>query len=492
MNITHRCILFSVVAAAASAALAAGPQYTLTTLASFYGTNGSGHNPIAGLIADPTGNLYGTTYQGGANGDGTVFKVANDANHTLSTLASFNSTNGANTTGYGPAADLIADTAGNLYGTTVYGGASSNYGTVFKVANDANHTLSVLTSFNSRNGGNPGAGLIADTAGNLYGTTYSGGNLTLNNGTGYGTVFKVANDANHTLTTLISFNNTNGANPSAGLIADAAGNLYDTTVYGGNLTFNDGMGYGTVFKVANDANHTLSTLASFNSTTGYLPYAGLIADPAGNLYGTTFGGGTSGVGTVFKVANNANHTLSTLVSFNTTNGANPAAGLIADAAGNLYGTTEYGGVYSDGTVFEVANNANHTLSTLVSFNRATGFNTTGYGPAADLIADTAGNLYGTTEYGGVGGYGTVFELLVPEPSTSALLAIGCGLLIASRHFASAHFRRFKFHVSAGMLDMALVRLCRWSALTKPSVPGNLRKATVGDMWFHPLRGWQIR
>ena len=281
---------------------------------------------------------------------------------------------------------------------------------MFKVTNDANHTLSTLVSFNGTNGANPYASLITDAAGNLYGTTIHGG---INN---IGTVFKVANDANHTLSTLTSFNGTNLAGPFAGLIADAAGNLYSTTINGGS-----GL-YGTVFEVANDTNHTLSTLASFNLTNGAGPYAGLISDTAGNLYGTTNGGGASKSGTVFKVTNDANHTLSTLATFNGTNGAAPWDSLISDAAGDLYGTTQTGGVSNRGTVFEVANDASHTLTTLVSFNR-----TNGQYPYGGLIADSAGNLYGTTSSGGANGYGTVFELSpVPEPPALVLALAGLG------------------------------------------------------------------
>jgi uncharacterized repeat protein (TIGR03803 family) len=125
MKIIHRCVLFSLAWAAACAASAAGPQYTLTTLASFdYDTNGA--SPYAGLITDAAGNFYGTTHDGGAGNSGTVFKMANDANHTLSALATFNGTNGA-----GPYAGLASDAAGNLYGTTYAGGASGN-GTLCK------------------------------------------------------------------------------------------------------------------------------------------------------------------------------------------------------------------------------------------------------------------------------------------------------------------------------------------------------------------------
>jgi len=158
--------------------------------------------------------------------------------------------------------------------------------------------------------------------------------------------------AEYILKTLVNFNATNGAGPDANLIADSSGNLYGTTVFGG--TANDG----TVFEVANNANHTLSTLATFNGTNGGFPEAGLIADGNGDLFGTTnqLGAGADDDGTVYEVANNANHTLSTLVTFIGTNGAGSNASLSSDASANLYGTTSGLGYNSlnAGTVFEVA------------------------------------------------------------------------------------------------------------------------------------------
>jgi uncharacterized repeat protein (TIGR03803 family) len=329
MNIIKSCILLSLAATVACAgSTASAVQYTLTTLATFNGTNGS--NPYAGLIADASGNLYGTTRSGGANGYGTVFELA-AGTHALSTLATFNATNGDGSFG-----DLIADASGNLFGTTFNGGAN-NAGTVFKVA-AGTHALSTLASFNRTNGAYPYAGLIADASGNLYGTTEEGG---ANNA---GTVFKVAADT-HALSTLVTFNGTNGADPRGRLIADASGNLYGTTFWGG------ANGSGTVFEVANDVNHTLTTLATFNGANGAIPVAGLIFDASGNLYGTTAGGGANNRGTVFEVANDVNHTLTTLATFNGANGAIPEAGLIFDASGNLYGTTSEGGANGRGTVF---------------------------------------------------------------------------------------------------------------------------------------------
>jgi uncharacterized repeat protein (TIGR03803 family) len=273
------------------------------------------------------------------------------------------------------------------------------------------HAITTLASFNITNGQNPAGVLIADASGNLYGTTSYGG---ANNS---GTVFEVA-AGTHTLSTLASFNGTNGSTPYGGLIADANGNMYGTT-WGGGAT-----GNGTVYEVA-AGTHTLSALVSFNGTNGFWPWSRLIADASGNLYGTTYGGGANSDGTVFEVTAGT-HSLITLASFNGPNGISSFAGLLADASGNLFGTTYGGGNLTlhggggAGTVFEVTAGT-HELVTLVAFDDLDGAI-----PRCDLIADANGNLYGTTQSGGANGQGTVFELSpVPEPSTIVLA--GCGL-----------------------------------------------------------------
>src|SRR6266851_6211325 len=196
------------------------------------------------------------------------------------------------------------------------------------------------------------------------------------------------------LTPLVSFNGTDGAEPLAGLIADANGNLFGTTAFGGAL------GFGTVFEIAKTAGGYASTptvLVSFNRTNGAEPEAGLIADANGNLFGTTRFGGANGFGTVFEIAKTAGGYASTptvLVSFNRTNGAEPEAGLIADANGNLFGTTRFGGANRFGTVFEIAKTASGYATTptiLVSFCAQTNC-ADGAEPEAGLIADANGNL----------------------------------------------------------------------------------------------------
>ncbi len=376
---------------------------TFTTLVSFNGTSGT--NSCAGLIADTSGNLFGTTMNGGANNQGTVFEITKTANgfaSTPATLLSFSGTNGAT-----PSAGLIIDASGNLFSTTMNGGAN-NQGTAFEIAKGTQGFASApatLASFNGTNGANLQGGLIADTSGNLFGTTLNSG---ANN---HGTVFEIGKTANgfsSTPTTLLSFNGTNGATPSADLIIDASGNLFGTTSAGGANN------QGTVFEIAKTTNgfaSTPTTLASFNGTNGANPSAGLVADAAGDLFGTTSGGGANGVGSVFEIAKTTNGFASTpitLASFNGTNGANPSAGLVVDAAGDLFGTTHDGGANNLGTVFEIGKTANgfaSTPTTLLSFN-----GTNGATPSADLIIDASGNLFGTTSGGGANNQGTVFEL----------------------------------------------------------------------------------
>jgi uncharacterized repeat protein (TIGR03803 family) len=349
---------------------------TITTLASFNGTNGA--SPNGGLVMDSSGNLYGTTENGGASEtpDGTVFELAKGSS-TITTLASFNGSNGAS-----PYGSLIMDGSGNLYGTTAYGGGSnpgSNDGTIFELAKGSS-TFTTLASFNGTNDQASPSGLIMDSSGNLYGTTGSGG------ASEDGTVFELTKGSS-TITTLASFNGTNGYDPN-NLIMDGSGNLYGTTENGG--TANNGLG--TIFELANGSS-TVTTLASFNGDNGSAPQAGLIMDGSGNLYGTTF---FFQSGTVFELAKGSS-TITTLASFNGTNGGtNPSAGLIMDGSGNLYGTTTYGGASANGTVFELAKGSG-TITTLASFVG------NGDDPEAGLIMDGSGDLYGTT-------MSTVFEL----------------------------------------------------------------------------------
>ncbi len=403
-------------------------SYTEEVLYSFCPVSGctDGKVPTAGLIRDTAGNLYGTTSGGGAHGAGAVFKIDTTGKETV--VYSFCSVGGSSCTdGSNPFSGLIEDAAGNLYGTTLSGGAYSVVGgTVFKIDSAGEET--VLYSFcasNCLDGQGPEAGLLRDAAGNLYGTTGGGGAHS------DGTVFKL--DTTGKETVLYSFCSVGGTSctdgnfPFAGLIEDAAGNLYGTTQRGG------ANGRGTVFKV--DTTGTETVLYSFcsvggsNCTDGSSPGAGLIEDAEGNLYGTTLLGGANFTvnfgqdsGTVFKLDPTGKETV--LYSFcsvggsNCTDGFNPAAGVIEDAAGNLYGTTELGGADAHGTVFEV--NAAGQETVLYSFCAVANC-ADGWGPDAGVIEDASGNLYGTTSNGGGTYNGIVFKLAVSGTTATVTL-----------------------------------------------------------------------
>jgi uncharacterized repeat protein (TIGR03803 family) len=389
------------------------PSFSLNTLVSFDGTNGA--DPFATLIMDASGNLYGTTSRG-TFGLGTVFELAQGSG-TLTTLASFNGNNGSS-----PQAGLLMDSSGNLYGTTTNGGAYGN-GTVFELAKGSG-TLTALASFNGTNGSSPQAGLLMDSDGNLYGTTTNGGAYG-SSYRGFGTVFELARGTG-AINTLASFDGGNGDFPYAELIMDASGNLYGTTFEGGAYA------RGTVFELAKGSG-TITTLASFDGTDGLHPYAGLFMDASGNLYGTTVFGGpgfqdgvTTGYGTVFELAQGSG-TITTLASFDGTDGANPYAGLVMDSSGNLYGTTTNGGAGNVGTVFEVVQGSG-TITTLASFN-----GTNGSSPQAGLLMDSSGNLYGTTT-GENANDGTVFELVPYTPPTDSISGPTDGVTMQHRDF----------------------------------------------------------
>jgi uncharacterized repeat protein (TIGR03803 family) len=353
---------------------------TFTLLDSFDGTNGS--YPESALTQGLNGFLYGTTWGGGANGDGTVFKITPGG--TLTVAHSF-----AYSDGQSPSAGLILATNGNFYGTTYVGGAIG-YGTVFKVT--ANGALTTLHSFDGTDGGYPDGNVAQATNGNFYGTTQAGG---ANN---FGTVFEVTPSG--TLTSLYSFCSVSGCedgqNPYAGLIQATNGNLYGTTLYANT--------YGTIFQSTPAG--VVTTIVYFDYFNGAGPDDQLFQGTDGFLYGTTGGGGNNGYGTVFKTSTDG--TLTTIYNFSSTDGAYPYTGLIEGSDGKFYGTTNQGGsstscVGGCGTIFNVTSSG--TLTTLHSFDGADG----SY-PQSTLVQDTNGTFYGTARYGGANNEGTVFSL----------------------------------------------------------------------------------
>ncbi len=376
-------------------------QSALTLLYSFTPPP-DGKEPEAGVIMDPSGNLYGTTYFGGADGYGAVFELTNSSGiYTEKVLYSFTNSGGD---GDGPLGGLIMDSSGNLYGTTEGGGTSGN-GTVFELINSSGtYSEKVLYSFAiSPDGSAPYGSLIMDSSGNLYGATWAGG------GYNRGTVFELINSSgSYSEKVLYSFKTSDGdgENPAAGLIMDSLGNLYGTTYQGGSY------GYGTVFELTNSSGtYTEKVLYSFTNSggNGSNPLGGVILDSSGNLYGTTYHGGASGNGTVFELINaSGTYSEKVLYSFKTSpDGSGPYyEDLMMDSSGNLYGTTISGGSDEYGTVFELVNSSGaYGEKVLYSFTNSGG---NGDGPLGGVIMDSSGNLYGNTLWGGSYGDGSVF------------------------------------------------------------------------------------
>jgi len=361
---------------------------TMKVLYSFSG-NADGGQPYAKLIADPSGNGYGTTGVGGdlsgcpGLGCGVVFELTKAGKYTV--LYTFHGgADGAN-----PWSGLVRDSAGNLYGTTEAGG-SAGFGTVFQLSPSGQKTVLYNFQGNGTDGAYPFGQLISDGNGTFYGTTYKGGR------SNFGTVYKLSGAGETVLYSFKGFSD--GDYPYAGVVRDSAGNLYGTT-------FGDGLNsYGTVFRLSPSGKETV--LHSFSGgTDGGFPYYGsLVLDPATGIYGTTsFGGAHNYFGTVFKVDKKGQ--FSVIYSFsNGLDGGQPNASLIRDSSGNLYGATLSGGTNSHGVIFKMEESGNET----VLYNFAGG--TDPVSVQAPLLRDAAGNLYGTSIAGGSSGQGTVFKL----------------------------------------------------------------------------------
>ncbi len=347
-----------------------------------------GQQPWGGVVRDDAGNLYGVaTFAGtnqncGPSGCGNIFKLTPDG--TYSVLYNFDWDHGAN-----PASDLIRDAAtGDLYGTTLNGG-SGGAGTIFKLSSGG--TLTTLHAFNGTDGINPEGQLVRDNKGNFYGTAYGGG---ANN---KGVVYKLTAKGKLKILHAFAGGANDGWNPTnGGLARDRDGNLFGMTQFGGTSD------YGTIFRIARDGTFTL--MHSFvGGNDGRYPAAGLIADQSGNVYGTTQGGGgnnscTYGCGTVFSMTPDG--TVTVLHAFQGgSDGANPLAPLLRMKNGTLFGTTNDG---SKGTVFKLKPDGTEKI--LHTFGGAGD----GFEPLGGLARDADGNLYGTTDLGGANGLGTVF------------------------------------------------------------------------------------
>ena len=418
---------------------------TFTTLVSLDGSDGA--LSYAGVVQATNGSFYGTTYNGGTYGYGTVFKITSLGK--LTTLYSFCPT-GTCTDGMYPSSSLVQGANGNFYGTTFYGGPVGN-GNIFEITPTGQLTPIYLfctqkdSNGNCGDGSNPMPGLVLANDANFYGATTLGGDGIGSDCIAYGgcgTIFKMSPAGQ--LTTLHSFCNqlnsrgycADGDLPEGSLIQAANGNLYGTTFYGGANN------QGTVFEISPVGNLTVlySFCAQSSCADGANPKSALVQAPDGKFYGTTYGGGAtnarcpSGCGTVFEITPKGQVT--TLHAFCASgpcpDGAVAQTSLIQATNGNLYGTTVQGGIpFSAGTIFEITPNG--ALTTLHSFDYSDG-----QIPNGALMQATDGNIYGTTIYGGANSDGTVFRLVSglgpfvePQPSAGkagvTIVILGNGL-----------------------------------------------------------------
>jgi uncharacterized repeat protein (TIGR03803 family) len=371
-----------------------------------------GQYPGAGLLMDKVGNFYGTTWYGGLHNAGVVYELSRTSSGWQETvLHSF----GGTPDGYGPQATLLMDESGNLYGTTLSGGAFDE-GTVFELMRkptSSGWTEKILHSFdrNGLDGSFPNAGLVRDAYGNLYGSTYYGGPLSGCNGFGCGTVYELSSNSNGVWgeEVIFAFNPDGllGAEPADSLTLDQQGNLYGTTSNGG--PGGTPYGIGVVFELVSNGNNGWAEKVLYNFGSkmydGNNPLTNVIFDAAGNLYGTT-GDGAYTTGSVFELTpqSSGQWTFTQLCSF-----CYSPSPLSFDHAGNLYTTINQGGTYNYGYVLELVRptaGGKWQQTMLNNFDLADGS-----GPTGNLILDgSSDSIYGVTSYGGANLGGTVYEI----------------------------------------------------------------------------------
>jgi uncharacterized repeat protein (TIGR03803 family) len=373
-----------------------------TKLVYSFGGNADGEYTDTELVRDSAGNLYGTSVQGGVFGGGTVFQVSPAGVHTV--LYDF--TGGAD--GGEPYKGVTLDAQGNLYGTAVTGGGGScegGCGVVFKLSNDGGTwNQTVIHTFGGSDGSGPGSPVAIDKNGDVFGTTPTGG------ANGIGVVYQLREEAGawkfrviHTFTG----GDDGGGGSASRLLIDAAGNLYGVCTVGG------ANGFGTVFEMSqHQGQWQLTTLYAFkDSPDGALPYGGLIADKAGNFYGTTYYAGANDLGTVYQLTKiNGAWTERVLYSFQGgSDGGSPISTLVADAAGNLYGTTSEGGAAACGcgTIFKMSRDSTGKWTETVA-SRFPGTPQPGFAYNG-LVADPSRIFYGATVHGGSSNDGAIYK-----------------------------------------------------------------------------------
>lgn len=362
------------------------PAQIFTTL---YGFNDAdGNFPLTALIQDEAANLYGTTVYGGSGAYGVVFMLNTSGVETV--LHSFSGTDGKSLE-----APLVIDSVGNLYGTASYGGAY-NYGSIFEI--DVAGTETTLHSFagGASDGCTPLQGLVIDESGNLYGTTFNCGAY------GNGTVFEL--DSAGKMTILHSFTGgRDGSGPEGGhLVRDKSGNLYGVTFGGGSKACPNGCG--VLYRLG--TNHTLSVLHRFAGgiSDGCTPYGTVAIDETSNLYGTTWSCGAPGNGIVWRVSKSGKETILHSFAGGISDGCDPYAGVVRDSYGNLYGTTMWCGDHNFGTVFSLSKKGTFTI--LHSF---AGDAEDGAVPYGEVLRTSSGELFGTASGGSSANLGTVWS-----------------------------------------------------------------------------------
>jgi uncharacterized repeat protein (TIGR03803 family) len=390
---------------------------SLDVLYSFCGQSGcpDGDQPYGGVTLLSSGKLLGTTGFGGKYNGGTVFTL-DEKKGKLKTLQSFCvGTPPSCQPDEGPSVTLVVDVKGNIYGTVYFGGTNGD-GAVFEMESKGGKTykLHTLHSFDSSDGDGPwdlsyagqNTGNAYDGKSPLYGATIAGGNN--NSGTVYSLTPGKGGAAFQTLYNFCSASNcSDGGLPRGAVLVGASGALYGTTGYEGADNA------GTIYELTEtNGAWTENTLYAFcsqaNCTDGNGPFAGLAQDASGNFYGTTYFGGNAGDGVVFELT--AGGQYSALYSFcaqtNCTDGSEPMAAVTLDSSGNIFGTTSRGGGGNFGTMFEIASSA---FQTIYSFCSLSGCSDGGY-PYGTLALDSKGDIFGTTQYGGAHDLGEVYEL----------------------------------------------------------------------------------
>ncbi len=393
VQVTNRLCLLTFLLVPVLAALA--QAQTFTTLVNLHGVDFSN----AGVVRDAAGNLYGTAAGGGdfncepPNGCGAVFELTTDG--TFIVLVTFEGTNGI-----GPATPVIRDRAGNIYGTTAAGGYGGG-GTIFKIDTAGKETVLHNFSYLSGQDCSPAQGLVMDKSGNLFGTTSSSDC----NHPG-GTIFKIDSAGKFTVLHNFSGVPSDGSYPNYGhLTMDKSGNLYGVTERGGSASCIDWWGpggCGVLYKLRE--NGTFALLHSFGGWPwdGCGPMGSVAVDEAGNFYGTTVYCGFNNQGTIWKVTKAGKETILHNFAGGTSDGCQPQAGVTRDSNGDLYGVTDCGGTYDQGTLYELSANGSFTL--LHSFSVSEGFP-----PIGEVLRIANGTIFGTTWFGGTYEGGTVWE-----------------------------------------------------------------------------------